>query len=279
MPSEPWVRRKILIIGKTYPAYSQKYRETACTGGIFYDTYEMVRLYPIPFRYLSGEQAFKSWQIIEALVQRDMSDPRPESYRINFQSIKLLDEIPPKRAAERRGYLERSPNAVKSVEELRRRQKEEGLSLGIVKPASIFECDVEPKDEIEREIWEEKEREVTAQLLLFGEPSKPLDYIDARFKVGWRCNDDQCPKHHMFLHTWPIHQLYRKYRTDPDGKDKIVKAMWQCLDVTKLDVFLFLGSFRTIMVNFGLMDSYAAPRTDQMMLIPNFPLPDHEDFE
>lgn len=276
MPSEPWVKRKILIVGKTYPAYSTKYRETACTGGIFYDTFEMCRLYPIPFRYLSGDQAFKAWQVIEALVQRDLSDPRPESYRINFQSIKLLEVISSKQ--ERIGYIERSRHFVKSVAELHARQKDENLSLGIIRPAAILNCDVEPRDESERELWEEKEAEVTAQLLLFGEPSKPLDFIDAKFLVEWRCDDADCPQvHHMYLHTWPIHELYRKYRMDPDGKAKILRAMWSRLDTTKLDVYLFLGSFRTILFNFGLMDSFSAPRQDQMTLLNTYPLPAGDD--
>lgn len=237
----------------------------------------MCRLYPIPFRYLSGEQAFKSWQLIEASVQRDVSDPRPESYKINFQSIKLLEHIPSKHAEERRGYLERSPHFVRSVEELRDLQKESGFSLGIVRPESILGLDVEPKDEYERDLWEEKEKEVTAQLLLFGEPSKPLDYIDVRFLVEWRCHDDRCSKHAMYLHTWPIHELYRKYRMDPEGKPTILKAMRRRLDLATQDVYLFLGSFRTILHNFGLMDSYAAPRTDQLSLISTSLPPENDE--
>lgn len=278
MASEPWVTRRMLVIGKTYPAYSRKYRETACTGAMFYDAFEMIRLYPIPHRYLEGNQAFKSWQIIEAQVQRDEGDPRPESYRIKFHTIVLGDEV--KNHTERRGYLERSPHFCKSVGELRRRQKEEGISLGIVRPKTILDCDVEPREEYERELHYEREKEVLAQLTLFDkEPSKPLDFIEAKFRVAWECQGDECetPRHDMYLHQWGIHELFRKYRMHPDGKQKILQAMWQQLDLTKRDPFLFLGSFRGIMWNFGLMDSYSPPRKDQMLLMPNFPLDDPED--
>lgn len=277
MATEPWVRRKILIIGKTYPAYSRKYRETACTGAMFFDTFEMIRLYPIPFRYLEGGQAFKSWQLIEAEVQRDESDPRPESHKIKFRTIVLGDQL--KSPAERREYIERSPHFFASVEELLRRQKVERLSLGIVRPAKIINCEVEPRDESEREEHDAREKEVTAQLQLFEEPSKPLDFIEAKFRVTWTDeNSDGTPsKHNMSLHQWGIHELFRKYRTDPAAKDKIRAAMWRQLDLTKRDVFLFLGSFRSTLWNFGLMDVYSAPRRDQMLLMPNFPIAESED--
>jgi hypothetical protein len=270
----------MLVIGKTYPAYSTKYRETACTGAMFTDTFEMIRIYPIPFRYLKGDQAFRSWQVITAEVQRDESDPRPESHRIRFNTIKLGDEI--KKHHERRGFLERSPHLCTSVGDLRRRQKNEGISLGIVRPRTILGCEIELKEEYERALHEEKEKEVLAQLLLFEEESKPLDFIETRFRVDWTCQGDECgtPKHEMFLHKWGIHELFRKLRMDPQGETKILQAMWSRLDLTKRDVYLFLGSFRTIIWNFGLMDAYAAPRQDQMLLTPNFPLDDQmeDDF-
>jgi len=275
--TEPWVRRKMLIIGKTYPAYSKKYRETACTGAMFCDTFEMIRLYPIPYRYLEGPQAFKSWQIIEAEVQRDESDPRPESYKIKFRTIDLGDRVT--NHEERRAYLERSPHFCKSVGDLRRRQKNESISLGILQPKAILDCEILPRDEYERDLHYEKEKEVLAQILLFEKDAKPLDFIEAKFRITWECRGDcEQPKHAMYLHQWGIHELFRKYRMDPEeGKTKILQAMWSQLDLTKRDVFLFLGSFRTTLWNFGLMDSYSPPRRDQMLLVPNFPLGELED--
>src|SRR5437588_2219736 len=85
---------------------------------MFCDTFEMVRLYPIPFRYLESPQAFKSWQMIEAEVQRDESDPRPESYKIKFRTIVVGEKVT--NHDERRAYLERSPHFCKSVSDLKR---------------------------------------------------------------------------------------------------------------------------------------------------------------
>ena len=57
MVDEPFIYTKLLIIGKTYPNHSVKYRETACTGAMRYDTFEMLRNYPIPYRS-SSRRAF-----------------------------------------------------------------------------------------------------------------------------------------------------------------------------------------------------------------------------
>ena len=53
-----WEEKNILITVKTYPEYSAKYTETVCTCGILADTRQMIRIYPIKFRYLDGDSRF-----------------------------------------------------------------------------------------------------------------------------------------------------------------------------------------------------------------------------
>ena len=48
-----WVHKKLLILGMTYPAYSQKYTENVCTGGVDAETGRLVRIHPVPRRYLA----------------------------------------------------------------------------------------------------------------------------------------------------------------------------------------------------------------------------------
>ena len=205
MVDEPFISTKLLIIGKTYPNHSVKYRETACTGAMRYDTFEMLRIYPIPYRYLEGSDALKPYQVITADIQRDLSDPRPESHKIRFNSIQYERRLG---RAEARQHVERSPHMCRSVEELRERSRTENISLGIVRPREIVDVRLEPRSETERENWAQKEFEVTQQLLLFGEPSKPLDFPEAKFFVSWRCDDARCTKpHEMSLHQWGIHEL------------------------------------------------------------------------
>jgi hypothetical protein len=256
---DKWQTRRILILGTTYPSHSTKYVETVCTGGIFEDTFEMVRLYPIPRRYLDAGRQFHAFQFITAKVMRDMSDPRPESYRINADSIEPQEQIPPKQHETRRRFLEESPHFCRSVEELMEKQEANATSLGIIIPEAITDCSIVKRSEKERKEWAAKEDTRQAQDRLFGAKPKPLDFPEAYFYVHWKCDETDCPGHRMSLHQWGIHELYRKYKDKPDGKEKVVQAMRSHLDQWQKDVFLFLGNFRGKMYNFGLMDSYSAP--------------------
>src|SRR5947209_14202160 len=86
--------KKILIWGKTYPELSIKHLETVCTGGVTEDGCP-IRLYPIPYRYLGGEEQFRQYQWITARVARNYADPRPESHRIDCETIDIGDAIAP----------------------------------------------------------------------------------------------------------------------------------------------------------------------------------------
>lgn len=257
---DKWQERRILILGTTYPNHSTKYVETVCTGGIFEDTLEMCRLYPIPRRYLEPGNRFTKFQFIRALVSPDPSDPRPESYKIKADSIVPMEVLPSKKSDARRHFLEHSPHLCQSVEDLFDRQVAGRTSLGIVVPESITDCSIARRRESERHDWMEKEDARQRQEMLFGDKPKPLDFPEALFYVHWRCNDARCEKsHRMSLHEWGIHELYRKLKGDPQRDEKVIQAMRKHLDEGERDVFLFLGNFRGRMDNFGLMDSYSAP--------------------
>jgi len=189
-----WEKRKILILGKTYPNYSRKYLEVACTGGLLEPTMEMIRLYPIRFRYLEDASKFVAWQYIEAEIKKDLSDPRPESYNVRDDSIEPLDFVPSTEAERRCHILEQSPHFFRSVEELLIRNKEMSTSLGTIRPAEILGTSVRPRDEGERDEWELKEQEILAQKTLIGPDPKKIDFPEAKFFVKWRCDDPSCTK-------------------------------------------------------------------------------------
>lgn len=254
---DQWQNKKILILGTTYPSHSKKYTEIVCTGGIEEDTLRMVRLHPVPMRYLEASQRFKKFQWIEAKIRKHDTDPRPESYRIDPRSIVLGDVVHDH--AVRRSYLENSPHLIASVEALKQKQLENATSLGIIKPKDILDCSLDYRPTSERSEWEQAEQARLAQQNLFGESVKPLDFPEAKFMVHWRCDDETCQTHNMGLLVWGIHELYRKLKDDPKCEEKMMNKMQEQLDQWERDVFLFMGNFRAIQYNFGLMDSYSAP--------------------
>ncbi len=255
------IEKRILILGMTYPSYSAKYVENVCTGALLEDSGEMIRIHPMPKRYMEEGQQFRSFQWIRAKIARYSEDPRPESYRIEQDTIRLeevLDSHPGKRA-----QLERSPHMCKSVEDLRSRNDNgHGISLGIVKPKEILGIKMVAKTEQEREEWKAKEY-LLKQQRWFEPPPRALDFPEFDFKVSWKCDDATCTTHDMGLLQWGIHELYRKLKNDPDVKSKMLTRLEADLDLTKRDLFLFLGSFRGHMHNFGLMSAYCPPRQQQ----------------
>jgi len=72
---EKWQEKRILILGSTYPSHSKTYTEIVCTGGIEEESCRMVRLHPVPMRYMAAEHRFKKFQWIRVKVQPHDSDP------------------------------------------------------------------------------------------------------------------------------------------------------------------------------------------------------------
>jgi hypothetical protein len=254
--------RRILVLGMTYPSYSVKYVENVCTGALLENTNEMIRIHPIPRRYMEEDKRFRSFQWIKAKIAKHPEDPRPESYRIDQDSIELGDVIDSHDT--RRRHIENSPHMCRSVEELRiKNEKSHGLSLGIVKPKEITGFKLVAKTEKEKKEWKEKEY-LLKQQNLFDPPPRALDFPEYNFQVSWRCDDPSCEKSHdMGLLQWGLHELYRKLRSDPDVQAKMIAKMNSELDLMKRDVYLFLGSFRGRMDNFGLMSAYCPPKQQQ----------------
>src|SRR4051812_28067874 len=149
-PLEKWTTKRILILGMTYPSYSSKYVENVCTGGLEEGTGRMVRIHPVPVRYLEPEHRFKKFQWIRAKVMQHPSDPRPESLRVEPSSIVPEEEIPAKNADERRRLIEASPHLIKSVEALRELWERDGTSLGTVQPKEILKVRLVRRSQTER---------------------------------------------------------------------------------------------------------------------------------
>src|SRR5690349_3010012 len=85
---------KVLVTVKAYPGLSVRRGETVCVAGIRLDADRpaWVRLYPVQFRELPFAQQFKKYQHLE-LRARKSSDPRPESFAPNLDSLVLGDVV------------------------------------------------------------------------------------------------------------------------------------------------------------------------------------------
>src|ERR1035441_3799707 len=140
-----------LIWGKTYPELSKKYIETVCTAGVL-ESGKPVRLYPITYRYLNDEQ-FKLYQWITAGIQKNPNDTRPESYKIDCDSIQVGEPLPTTQDewGKRAEFMFRDKGwQFESAEALQRSQKKDRISIGVVTPEEITKVEVIERSEEDR---------------------------------------------------------------------------------------------------------------------------------
>src|SRR5262245_30980154 len=160
-----WQRKKILIWGKTRPELSKKHRETVCSGGVLADTGKLIRLYPIPLRYLDDEKVFRKYQWIEAEVRPAIGDARPESYNVRASTISVGDAIPTKKGdwSERATWVLQPEFMFESVSALIDERERTGRSLGIVKPDEVLEFVVDPLPADDIQGWWKKHEAIVSQ--------------------------------------------------------------------------------------------------------------------
>jgi len=251
-----WQEVRVLIWGKTYPELSTKYFETVCTGGTLEDG-RFIRLYPIPFRYLSEDRMFKKYQWLRLRIKKSTEDPRPESYKVDHDSFQIESTIP----TDNQGWLQRSERIFKnksfcfdSVEELLSKNKIQKTSLGFVRPKRIDDIIIESRpnseyDEFLKKMIANKER--TKQTAMFDlvtiEEIKSLQYISQRFKISFHCNSQNCNGHNMSILDWEAYELVRKV-----GLNKANQKLQEILDLSKYDTGFFLGNFRLYPGSFAI---------------------------
>lgn len=147
---------RILVTVKAYPAVGRRHGEAVCVAGIDLDTPRWIRLFPVPFRDLPFTQRFRKFDIVE-LQASESSDPRPESYKPNADSIRVIGHLRARRAAERRRHIE--PLMRQSMCAIRREQQESRASLGIFRPLAPPELRIVE----ERSAWEPEKQMIVHQ--------------------------------------------------------------------------------------------------------------------
>lgn len=241
-------RERILIWGKTYPELSSKYIETVCTAGVT-ESGAPLRLYPIPYRYLSEQ--FDKYQWITANISKNPADPRPESYRVDCQSIECGQKIPPTSDewGKRASYIFKDPSwHFQSVEDLQESQRCVYTSIGVVEPREIRKIEVLEREGAEVQSFDEKFNELArrrdaerAQLTLFEEAIPPemkkLDFLQARIQIAWHCRNEKCNGHKMQILDWEVCELQRK-----NGNEKAIEKLREITDLSRYDLRFFLGN-------------------------------------
>lgn len=184
-------RRRMLIWGQTYPELSKTKTETVCTGAVFVDEPGLIRLYPLDIRYMEKEKRIRKWSIIEADIWSSDKDLRPESRKIDPDSVTVIDQLPASEWKRRKELLIRPEHMVSGVDEMRERQRSTGQSLGILKPSSIDSICFDRMTDEDKEIFDQKYKHIINQQEFWGPNSKPMPFLRYRPRLGFTCEADQ----------------------------------------------------------------------------------------
>jgi hypothetical protein len=230
---------KVLVTVKAYPAISRKHGEAVCVAGIDAHAPRWIRLFPVPFRDLTFTQRFKKFDIIE-VAARKSSDPRPESYEPNVDTIRIVGHVDSKRADERRRYID--PLMRPSMCAVRRERAAVGTSLGVFRPAGEPELLITE----DRTPWEPDKQMIVDQPSMLIPTKKGLEKLPYRFLYRYACaGEPSCSGHLQSIVDWEIAEAYRSWREqygDEQALEKIKRKWTQQLWAPDRDASLFVGN-------------------------------------
>lgn len=251
--------KRILVTVKAYPNPSRKYGETVCVAGIDIDTHGWVRLYPIPFRDLDEDKKFKKYTIIELKASRPKDDRRPESFRVDVDSIKKIDYLDTKDKWQRRKEIV-MPTADKSLCEVLQENKKSRKSLGMLKPKNIdfVHCEAASKDQKSRDAR-------YVQLSFFNKRKRTIEAIPYEFRYRFFCeNEPLCPGHNLLIIDWEIGQAYRDWRHRYKPEElllKMIRKRWlDLICAPKNDVYFYVGNMHRFPSTFMILGVFYPPK-------------------
>lgn len=182
MAKQGFTRRRVMIWGKTYPELSSRHTETVCTGAIDTATGKPLRLYPVPLRYLRGDQQYHLYDVFDIDMIKSSRDPRPEGHEVDAGSMVKIDQIDTDTdewAGRRQRVFADGSWHFDSVADLQAAQAAGTHSMGVVTPGVIVDVTIKRKPESDAAEHERKWDEVTSQQDLF-----PKEYRQTFVVIG-----------------------------------------------------------------------------------------------
>ena len=208
-----------------------------CTGAITEEG-QLLRLYPIPLRYLEENQRYKLWSWACFDVQKNPEDKRKESFRVRDGSIRVLSDVESR--DERFSLLRKG--IVKDRETLEVHYHQDWTSLGIIEIELIdFSAQMQPRN------WEE-DKPYIKQFHLYIE-RKPLEQLPIQMRLKFRCkNNPKCKTHVSNLIGWEYMEAFRnfrgKYHTGANAFDKIKEALVSKFSDRRRNAYALTGTHR-----------------------------------
>lgn len=259
-----WEKKRVLITVRTYPSPARKGIEVSCTGGVT-DAGDWIRLFPVPYRFLEPDKRFKKYQWIDADAMKAKDDPRPESFKLNIETIRVGAEIPTIdqwRARKDVIFPLRRP----SLCQIERTRKEKGApTLGIFKPAEIKRLTIK---NTAREWSADQTAILNQQLLSFEvQPCQTLEKIPYDFRYEFRCDEAGCRGHKMLCTDWEMGESYRRWSKNygPNWEAKF-RQKYETEMISKFDTHFYVGTLHQHPSTWIIVGLFYPPQTGTLDL-------------
>jgi len=221
---------RVRILVKAFPQTSKAHEETVCCAGISEDGTELLRLFPIRFRRLPKEYQFDRFDLV-AMTATKASDPRPESYRVDEASIRLIERDTLSNEAKVRFW---QPFIAPSLKQLHEDNRASNRSLGIIRPdPGSIKFLVKPAKDANAEDRDlaEQVRQMQQSSLL-EDPLTPIEKPEFAFSYRYT----SVGKHEHIIHDWEVQEAYRQYkrRYGADALDHLTRMYGETIPARNL---------------------------------------------
>lgn len=238
---------RVTILVKALPQPSSRYGETVCCAGVTPDR-QWKRLYPVRFRHLAGENAFKRWDWVSYDYGRPKQDTRHESCHVHEESIRVDGKLDDKQARIR--LL--SPLIVSSAEDAMQR----GQSLALIRPRNT------------RFRWKAKSKGVIeAEKVAFDKAARQIGMFDRKlatieptpYHFGFSF-EDGAGKHTYQCGDWEAHAMFWN---ESRRRDAVKALAW--MDATFNETYPKAGMV------FAIGNQAKRPKTWQLLGVLKLP--------
>ncbi len=213
---------EVIVTVKATPQPSASYGETVCVAGIATDPLRLVRLYPVPFRFLTEAQRFPKYSILRVKVRSAGSDARPESLKIDASSVQVIRPL--KSWSDRAPFAEPLVGGSMCSLVAAAGANPNAQSLGLVTVREFHGIDVEPHPG-----WTSAELERFARFADQGDLFRadvPKMRKAPRFKawLKFTCPEASCRQpHRVGMLDWELTALQGRLHDRPD--DDVIAAI------------------------------------------------------
>jgi hypothetical protein len=235
----PPENKKALIVVRTYPTPAKSGVEVSCTAAIT-DNGEWLRLFPVPWRYLPQDQRFRKYEWVDVTVTKATNDPRPESYKLKPDGIKIISHLEAGKEWRARKEII-LPLKSHCLCCLRRQRDENGFpTLGIIKPKKIERLIV-AADALS---WTPAQQAILSQEHLFAEkPKHQLEKIPFKFQYKFWCDEPACNSHTMMCTDWEMGESWRKWNAEYGNQwEAAFRQKYEQEMINKFDTHFYVGT-------------------------------------